>query len=336
MRHLRVLLIVGLVLAVTVPASAINFRTGYQGPVTIKFTSWDMGVVYLPPAALQNGIGAVNAYEATPGNSSLYAPAFGGVYYDTNGNVVVPNAALREDGWGILTVTEIYKSGTSPINPANILWMPGDGGKELTMMFYGLVDNAIAPGGFLGSELIQSQNVRFDLYENALGSFAAAGGATQGSAGRTGFATYNGITNVAGGVLSLEGLTMPGVGQIIGSAGPDEFLSNFTPNIVGGVPQNTGSGTFAALLELNAANALLQRDYLQFNTDGMQLGADLTVNGTTTPNDGSQTQNGLPIANWTVLNEDPFRGNAIIPEPVTMAGLMLGIGCLSRYVRKRR
>ena len=32
-----------------------------------------------------------------------------------------------------------------------------------------------------------------------------------------------------------------------------------------------------------------------------------------------------------------FEGSGtVIPEPATMAGLMLGIGCLSRYVRKRR
>jgi hypothetical protein len=254
------------------------------------------------------------------------------LYYSTNGSVVPVNDPNREDAWGILTVTEIYKSGTSSTDPANILWLSGNGGKELTALFYGMVDNAVTQGAIMGQEVIQSQNFRYDLYENPAGSFAAVGGQNQGSAGRVGFNQYNGITNVAGGVLSIQGLSIPGIGQITGSAGPDEFTASFTPNVVGGVVQPTGSGTFGALIDLNAATALLQRDYAQFNTDGMPLGADATANGTTYPNDGTATQNGLPIANWTVLIEDPFRGN-VIPEPATLC--LLAVGGLVALRRRR-
>jgi hypothetical protein len=310
--------------------SAIIFTQPYNGPVTLKFTGWDMGVVYAAPAGLVNGIGAVNTYEAASG--VVYPAASGGLYYSTNGSVVPVNDPNREDAWGILTVTEIYKSGTSSTDPANILWLSGNGGKELTAILYGMVDNAVTQGAIMGQEVIQSQNFRYDLYENPAGSFAAVGGQNQGSAGRTGFNQYNGITNVAGGVLSIQGLSIPGIGQITGSAGPDELTASFTPNVVGGVVQPTGSGTFGALLALNAATALLQRDYAQFNTDGMPLGADLTANGTTYPNDGTATQNGLPIANWTVLIEDPLRGN-VIPEPATLC--LLAVGGLVALRRRR-
>ena len=334
MRWLTLLLVACLLLAVSSPAwAAITLRQAYNGPVTLKFTSWDMGVVYTPPAGLIDTTANVNAYEVA--NGLVYPAAAGGLYYDTFGvasNNANYNVAMREDGWGILAVTEIYKSGTDSTDPANILWMPNDGGKELTMLFYGMVDNAVAPNG-AGGVYIQSQGVRFDLYENPFGSFTAATGQLQGSAGRIGFNQYNGITN-AGGVLSLEGVTMAGIGKITGSTGPDEFLASFAPNVVGGVVQPTGSGTFGALLELNAATALLQRDYDQFNTDGMPLGADLTANGTTVPNDGTATENHQVIADWTVLNEDPFRGN-VIPEPATMVLVALGgLGVL--FGRKRK
>ena len=47
----------------------------------------------------------------------------------------------------------------------------------------------------------------------------------------------------------------------------------------------------------------------------------------------------LGFASLTCTAYGPALDNVsveLIPEPVTMAGLMLGIGCLARYVRKRR
>ncbi|HUT56802.1 MAG TPA: PEP-CTERM sorting domain-containing protein [Phycisphaerae bacterium] len=38
---------------------------------------------------------------------------------------------------------------------------------------------------------------------------------------------------------------------------------------------------------------------------------------------------------WLLRTSDPMEGD-LIPEPVTMAGLLLGVGCLGRYIRKRR
>ena len=38
---------------------------------------------------------------------------------------------------------------------------------------------------------------------------------------------------------------------------------------------------------------------------------------------------------WSFTSDDPVRGN-MVPEPVTMCGMLLGIGCLGRYIRKRR
>jgi len=40
--------------------------------------------------------------------------------------------------------------------------------------------------------------------------------------------------------------------------------------------------------------------------------------------------------NWDTTSRDFGGANKYIPEPVTMASLFLGIGCLGRYIRKRR
>ena len=38
---------------------------------------------------------------------------------------------------------------------------------------------------------------------------------------------------------------------------------------------------------------------------------------------------------WLLRTSDPLEGD-LVPEPVTMAGLLLGVGCLGGYVRKRK
>lgn len=319
MRTLKLLVILAALAALTVPAGALTFRQAYTGPVTLKFASWDMGVVYAVPGSLVDTIAGVNTYEGIAGNAALY-PMANGHYYDSNGkrdDEVGYDASLREDGWGILTVTEIYKTGTSASNPANILWLPGDNGNtELTAIFVGGVDNAlVASTDTIGAEVIQTQGIELFLYENTVASLDPSLGAN----GRTGFASYTGIT---GGTLCLDMLVTTGVGQISGSTGPAEFRAIFTPDVGGA----TGSGSFASYVDLVPGT----RDYDQFNTNGMLGGTDLSVNGTTTANTDF-AQNG----NWTVLNEDPFRGN-VIPEPITMLGVVLGIGGLAGYIRKRR
>ena len=47
--------------------------------------------------------------------------------------------------------------------------------------------------------------------------------------------------------------------------------------------------------------------------------------------DGTSQDSGA----WLLRTSDPMEGD-LVPEPVTMAGLLLGIGCLGRYVRRRR
>lgn len=323
MRLLKLCMVLGLVLAVGQQAEAIGFKHAFNGPVTFKLANWDMGTLYQPgtPGTTTNGIAAVNGLtQGTPV----------GTAYDAHGTGVFTGAAgqEREDGWGIYKVTQIYNTQ----NISDVLWDTAFGqanGIEIFGMFYGLIDNAVRNSSDTAGQIsIQSSNMTFDMWENSFGKFALAGGEQQGTGGRTGFSAYNGITNV-GGTKILEGNTVNGDLQLLaGSTGPQGFNSIFVPNST----LDSGHGTFDARIALTDASL---RDYNQFNSNGFAAGpdgfqVDFTLNGSTFANTGS-----LRVGDWTVTSQDPLQGNAI-PEPLSMAGVFMGLVGLGGYLRRRR
>jgi len=319
---MKILAVLGLILAVSGTAGAIPFTQAYTGPVTMKFSSWDMGTLYPLSTPTTIGISAVDAI------AGQVAPP--GTVYDANSGAVYTGAVgqEKEDSWGIFTVTEIYKTGGNPLSPSDQLWLPGTGGVELTGIFYGLIDNAVAPGGL--GELIQAQlgtAGAFKMYQQPYGTFAAADGGlgaeTLGSAGRLTFSTYTGVT---GGTLALAGSLLAGTGQIAGAPNA-QFTSNV--NIIG-APPVSAAGNFNSLVLLNGGAS-----EAQFKSGLGPSGSDLTVQGTTYDNSGADPLHPA-VSNWTVTDQDPVNGFALpVPEPLTMLGVFLGVGGLARYVRRR-
>lgn len=298
-------------------AEALTFRHTFSGPVRMKFENWDMGVVYTNVPGNTVGSANVNALAQVP-----YAIGPGGHFYDINGlrdDQVGYNAAVREDTWGIARLVRIENAA----NSSDVLWLDGDADEEIMVMLHGGIDVAVAPNVFLpGQTYIQVEQLKFNFYEQAFGTFAAAGGEQQGALGRTGFAGYNAVT---GGTLLWSATLNKGFAGIIG-AGNAGFLSVFTPDASG----RTGSGSFQVLLDL--VGGTLQPNW---DLDTQINGADFFTLGTTAPNDGSSVPiAGLGNGRWTVFSDDPIRAN-VIPEPVTLLGTLLGLGGLGGYVRRR-
>lgn len=303
-------------LLLTTTLEGITFRHPYTGPLRMKFSDWDMGTVYQVPGAPVVGSAAVNALPQTP-----YDIGPGGHFYDVNGNrddAGGYNAALREDVWGIARLTRIENAA----NASDVLWLDGDNNEEIMVMFYGGIDVAIAPGPIAGQTVIQVDQLKFDFYQQAFGTFVAAGDEDQGALGRTGFATYNGVT---GGTSLWTTVLNKGFAGIAG-AGNAGFLTFFTPDVTG----TTGSGNFQLLLDITGGTA-----QAAYDTNSQINGADFFTQGTTAPNDGSSVPiAGLGNGQWTVFSDDPIRCN-VIPEPVTLLGLMLGMSSLGGYLRRR-
>ena len=111
MRWLTLLLIGGLVLAVSGPAWGISFLQPYNGPVTMKFSNWDTGVLYnvsdnQTPVV---GEGALNLLPQIP----------------------PPNNFGSEDSWGAAQLVWIKGAQNQ------VLWIAGPGVPEVTGLFWG-------------------------------------------------------------------------------------------------------------------------------------------------------------------------------------------------------
>ena len=190
--------------------------------------------------------------------------------------------------------------------------------------------------------------MRYDIYMNPFGTFASVQGARQGSAGRTGFDTYNGIT---GGTLLLRGQSVAGGSGAI-TNGVDvldehaQHLSRFATS--------SGFGVYAT--RINLTGGAWSDNFVS----EMSIGCSIYAN------DGSGM--GSTIGNWTTFSEDAFRvyymsseqasslfdidydgpirmavrfydmttiyaSDTVIPEPVTMS--LLAVGGLALLRRRR-
>jgi len=313
MRCMKALLITGLVLGLALPAGAISFSQPWNGPIVMHLTNWDMGTIWTGPAGTYLN---VNVGPLPPGLVRTASPG----------------SLPGEDGWGVFRVDQILAGkvvGPNNIDAlATILWSNGDGGRELVGMFAGLTDvNVIINPD--GSFRVQSVGMVYEFWDQPFASFNDG---APGSAGRGGLLTYASVGTpggVAGAVLWIGGTSSPGFLGNVGGAPPDiEFDSTFNPNAV----PPFGAGTAYVFYDVlyGASGVALDTNFFVGASSVGPETADMSLQITTTVNNSP-----IPAFDWTALSSDPL-DTFFVPEPVTMAGMLLGVGCLGRYIRKRR
>ena len=339
MRCLRLLLLMGVVAALAAPAWAITLRIGTN---VFHIEDRDNGTVYGGiPGGIGGSIGTTNNPGGGVGQLDAWAakiPAAGG-WWPAN---AAPGWALgaSEDSWGIAFTDKI----TDLVG--NEIWNKATSNTELTWVFYGAED-FYAENLDLGGNQIQTASVglRAELWEEptAGGTPLTVALINAGSGGRTALNAYTGATE--GTNLLILDSTANHIRTLGSAGGPaTEFETEFNSQ------SNKGSG----VAYFDVIGGTMQ---VQFNNDeffgpaaganGVVTGADAWItfeadfsyNGPN-PSGGDPTADppvlpGNPPYDWLVTTTGRLRTD-YVPEPVTMAGLLLGIGCLGRYVRRRR
>jgi len=330
MKVLRTFMLVGLILVVTGTAGAITFRRALipGERIYVKLSSFDEGTVYpvVAPGTTAGGSGSnaadVAAMDAVAGQIQAFNAAATG---SGLGNGL-------EDNWGIARITEITDAA------AVTLWSPSDTGTEVTAIFYGEQDIYYRQ---LDSRRQVTNGINFHiaLYEDGANNWDPTGG----SGARTGLTTYPTVTD---GTLLLAGHSVPGLINNPGSDGGTnaEFTST---NDIATLLDPAGSGSIGGgttFIELDAGTLLPLFDpEATGGSDALDafqpLSGNVGLPGVEAADLRLDFTNIVPsnVADWLIRNNDPgeLQVNPI-PEPLTMAGLFLGIGGLATYLRKRR
>lgn len=339
MKTLRMLLVVGLLLAVSGSAMAIGlvYEEGPNvgqpfpgGGIHLKIQSYDVGSLYPNPFP-GPGVG----YSGLPAPFDAGGEAAGVVALDlmphipctgAQSNGTYPGAAgipFEEDTWAIFRVTEIDDA----VTLARI-WSPAGKGYELSGVVYGEQD--IHLDGIDADNIrIGGVGMKMDMYSNVDGDFLAA--AALGTAGRL---PLGGFTFLSDGTLELSMYSLPGFINAagVGAGEATQFESRFN------LTTSTGDGL--AFLEVSGGTSAFQ-----FNSDTFAMPAPNSIilgglGGFDLAADVSLAYNMTPaqLADWLVFNDDPALANItnVIPEPATMILFTLGAAGIAARLRRRK
>lgn len=310
MRLIKILAIFGLVLAVSGTAWADPVLP--NGPVVLQITSLDAGTVYGA---------AAGTYGGTSGNPM---PAgVPGLFAGING------APPSEDSWGIFTVNTINVGavlvpGASILQTGPQVWSTATPGNVLVGIFWGEVDNAlnVAAGGVTTA---YGTGLNIAIWEQAPG-FTLAGALPSGRVGASPW-DYTGIGG-AGSTLWFTGVSSPGFYTGVGLDPTAEFDSQFTPTAPGDIAGSAHSWIDAAPITGLGTGSINSRVDTNFFLGAGGENADVRLQITTTSLDPTNT------TNFTVSDSDPVTAFAV-PEPLTMFGVVMGLGSVGTYIRRR-
>lgn len=317
MRCFKLLLMGGIVLALSVPASAFSFKA--------NLTDYDDGTIYVINDPANPYVGEA-ACDGIP------------VQYPPTGGLI---SGVQSDTWGIFLLENIKNLDTG----SN--WYTWDEGvDEITALFWGerdtYLDQVTASDGTITQNIhgVGMHVAFFRQYDPPAGE-EWPGNAT-GPAGWTvndngtpadtsdDFPEYAGITD---GTCIWTMNSTTGFNKDFLN---DEFFAEFIQ------AQATFESSGDVVFDVGPVPGYTGVKNWTINNDAIAAWEDLDGPGGNDPTktkmvdisihfEGTEENRG----DWLLLTSDPMVGD-IIPEPVTMAGMLLGIGCLGRYIRRRR
>ena len=285
---------VGLILAIGGAAQAINFDVDYQGPISMKFSNWDVGTLYDVQDGLYEGEAVIDAIAAQ----------------------LPPEGAIgSEDTWGVFRLASI----TDPSGTID-LWNRYDGRPEVTGIFWGERDVYLTQTTVvIGPDTLLTQEIHgvgmsvafFEDPSNDFDPFPAAGIAAE----RTAPGAFTTVTN---GTLIWSMTSIPGHDATFPT---HEFFTEFWPDRAAGEINAVG-GFFAEIGAVDLDGDGIAGDVGELND---LIVDDLFTFEFTGEPDATGT--------WIVLSDDPIHTN-IIPEPATVGLLILGHVLLLRPKRR--
>ena len=311
MTCLKWLWIVGLSLA-TVGAGAVTFNESYLGPLKFKFANYESSRIYIGPDGTYTSDSGPDGLTLTDLKNTAWMP---GMAY---GSIAPPGGVMGEDSWGLFECTTIL--GQDPVTGQYniVLWEKGgpmDTKPDIVAMFYGAVDMQVTlttrPDGLVQQEVWAAGDLRMDMYE-----VPNASAILSSPQARTAVDQYP-LWTV--GEPILRGVAL--ADQIDFPPPPAEGMKYWSRLILnpqtGTVSRSSLDGTARLFVEWYGGS-----EYPRFSIPGPDLEFTAHLYGNDTNFD------------WTTSSDDPAFGG-VIPEPVTMLGLLAGAAGIGRYLRRR-